>query len=425
MLLEFEVENFRSFAQPVTFSMIATSDKSHQDRLINIEGSKDRTIRSASIYGANASGKSNLIMAMGLLQSMVLRSHLAQMGEAMPFMPFKFDKAFKGKPTCYRVAFLMDGIEYEYILKHDATHVLEESLNYYPKNRKAIIFERIDGHPYKFTQDAGTLRSIAEKTLTNALFLSKAVQDNYGKAIPAFNWFRERLMVILDINSIVVEERALARMQQDDRFRAFVLGALKKADMGIVDLRGKVVHMDQDELGRMPPEVQEQMRSIVNGKIEQWRRVDIKTVHQVIDEHGAPIQQEMDFHGEESLGTQKTFAVIALIIEAMEAGKVLVMDEMDLHLHLLIARFTIDVINDPKQNPKNAQFVFTTHNTNLIDLDLFRRDQIWFMEKDEQGRTHMYSLSDFKVRKDLRAQKAYELGRFGAVPFVEGGRIVE
>ena len=425
MLLEFEVENFRSFAGPVTFSMIASSDKSHERHLIDMEGSKDKVMRSASVYGANASGKSNLVMAMGMLQTMVLRSHLAQLGEMIPFFPFKFGKPGEGVSTRYRVAFLADGVEYEYAVRHDAERVLEESLHHYPRNRKAIIFERSHGQDLRAPQDNGSLRAIADKTLPNALLLSKAVQDNHAMAIPAFRWFQERLMVILNINSMVVEERALARMQQDERFRSFLLKALSMADIGIVDVRGKIVQMDQDELGRMPPEIQEQMRGMVNGKIEQWRRLEIKTVHQVIDGDGEPIQVEMDFHGEESLGTQKVFAVMSLILEAMEAGRVLVMAEMDLRLHPLIARFLVEMMNDPQQNRGNAQFLFTTHNTNLIDLDLFRRDQIWFVEKDDRGRTRLYSLSDFNVRKDLRVQKAYEIGRFGAVPFVQGGKVVE
>ncbi|MBP7087376.1 MAG: ATP-binding protein [Methanomassiliicoccales archaeon] len=423
--MEFEVENFRSFADPVTFSMIASSDRSHAEHLINMDGSKDRVLRSASIYGANASGKSNLVMALGMLQTMVLRSHLAQLGEPIPFFPFKFGKPGERTSTRYRVVFLASGVEYEYSLEHDAERVLNESLYHYPKNRKAIIFERSDGRTLRVHQDGGPLRAIAEKTLPNTLLLSKAVQDNHALVIPAFRWFQERLMVILNINSMVVEERALARMQQDEKFRAFLLKALKMADIGIVDIRGKVVQMDQDELARMPPEVQEQMRGMVNGKIEQWRRLEIKTVHQTQDDDGEPVRMELDFHGEESLGTQKVFAVVSLILEAMESGRVLVMDEMDLRLHPLIARFLVEMMNDPEQNRGNAQFLFTTHNTNLIDLDLFRRDQVWFVEKDEGGRTRLYSLSDFKVRKDLRVQKAYEIGRFGAIPFVQGGKVVE
>jgi len=144
-----------------------------------------------------------------------------------------------------------------------------------------------------------------------------------------------------------------------------------------------------------------------------------------VDEDGTAVQSEMDFHAEESLGTQKVLAVVALILEAVEAGKLLVLDEMDLRLHPLIARFLVEVMNDPEQNRLNAQFVFTTHSTGLFDLDLFRRDQIWFVEKDARGRSVLYSLSDFKVRKDLRVQKAYEVGRFGAIPFVRGGKVVE
>ncbi|HPR99056.1 MAG TPA: ATP-binding protein [Methanomassiliicoccales archaeon] len=425
MLLEFEVENFRSFADPVRFSMIASSDRSHADHLIVVEGSRDRLMRSASIYGANASGKSNLVMAMGMLQTLVLRSHLAQLGDPMPFFPFRFGRPGEFVSTRYRVVFLADGVEYEYSLRYDAEKVLEESLYHFPKNRKAIIFERVEGRDLRAPQDDGALRAIAEKTLPNALLLSKAVQDNNAIAIPTFKWFQEKLMVILNINSMAVEERALARMQQDERFRVQLLKALHMADLGIVDVRGKVVHMDQDELDKMPPEIQEQMRGMVNGRIEQWRRLEIKTVHEVVGEDGAAIRSEMDFHTEESLGTQKVLAVVALILEAVEAGRVLVLDEMDLRLHPLISRFLVEMMNDPEQNRWNAQFVFTTHSTGLFDLDLFRRDQIWFVEKDAGGRSTIYSLSDFKVRKDLRVQKAYEVGRFGAIPFVRGGKVVE
>lgn len=425
MLLEFEVENFRSFADPVTLSLIASSDRSHENHLIGMEGSRDRTVRSASVYGANASGKSNLIMALGIVQTIILRSHLAQLGEPLPFFPFKFAGPGEMGSTRYRLVFLAEGVEYEYSLRHNAEMVLEESLYHYPKNRRAIIFERVAGQELRAPQDDGALREIAGRTIPNALLLSKAVQDNLAAVIPAFRWFQERLMVILNINSMVVEERALARMQQEERFRTFLLKALNMADLGIVDVRGKVVPMDQEQLGRMPPEIQEQMRGMVNGKIEQWRRLEIKTVHQITDREKGKVQVEMDFHAEESLGTQKAFAIMALILEAMETGRVLVMDEMDLRLHPLIARFLVEMMNDPEQNRGNAQFLFTTHDTDLIALDLFRRDQIWFVEKDAGGRSRLYSLSDFKVRKDLRVQKAYEIGRFGAIPFVRGGKVVE
>lgn len=425
MLLEFEVENFRSFADPMTLSLIASTDRSHGDHLIGMEGSRDRVVRSASVYGANASGKSNLIMALGIVQTIVLRSHLAQLGEHLPFFPFKFARPGEMTSTRYRLVFLAEGVEYEYSLRHNAEMVLEESLYHYPKNRRAIIFERVCGQELRAPQDDGSLREIASRTIPNALLLSKAVQDNLAIVIPAFRWFQERLMVILNINSMAVEERALARMQQDSRFRDFLLKALSMADLGIVDVRGKVVPMDQEELDRMPPEIQEQMRGMVNGKIEQWRRLEIKTVHQIADRDEGNIQVEMDFHGEESLGTQKAFAIMALILEAMETGRVLVMDEMDLRLHPLIARFLVEMMNDPEQNRGNAQFLFTTHDTDLITLDLFRRDQIWFVDKDAGGRSRLYSLSDFRVRKDLRVQKAYEIGRFGAIPFVRGGKVVE
>ena len=418
-LIEFTAENYRSIRDAVTLSMVATADKSLENNLIELEAmKKDRLLRSAVIYGANASGKSNVLRGLFELQYLVTTSHKNQKGSKIPFSPFKLDEEWLTRPTTFSVTFIKDGIKYVYSVSFTAEKVVSEELYYYPKGRIALIFERKNTSDYRFTTDINKQKFYAEQTLENVLYLSRATQLNYEKTSKAFEWFRDDLMIVW--SSVGQFEPFLpyyyfltGKMLKDKQSKELILRALKEADLGIDDIKREKEEISTGTLLDIP----ESLRNLVLDEklgLKEILEQKIETFHK-----GIPFTVD-----EESNGTIRMFSLVGAWVMALQNGRVLVVDELDTRLHYFLCEFLIKLFHDPTQNRKNAQLIFNTHNTNLLDLNLFRRDQIWFTEKDpETGKTDLYSLVEFKPRKDKDIKKDYIMGRYGAIPFIKEERI--
>lgn len=425
MLIEFNVENFRSIRDKVTFSLLASSDKSLDYNLIETDLLKyEKLLKSAVIFGANASGKTNFTIAFGELKTLIMNSHKFQKGTKLIFTPFKLDEKFIKKPTRYEIIFVKNGIRFVYGLSHNSEKIVNEYLYYYPSGRKALIFERENTKNYRFTVDKKEQEFISERTLDNALYLSNSTQLNYKKTSVAFDWFKENLQVVIPSLQPGLEDYTAHLLHENADIKKSVLKALVEADMGINDISTSIKKVEITEL---PQKLQEkikfetQQRRGETGGIEQ---ISIRTAHQMINDKG---KKEIIFFNfnEESEGTKRMFALIGPWIDSLKNGRVIVADELDTKLHHFLNVFLINLFHDPIQNKNNAQLIFTTHNTNLLDQDLFRRDQIWFTEKNpEIGNTELYSLLEFRPRKDKDIQKGYLAGRYGALPFIKGDKIV-
>lgn len=431
MIIEFNIQNFRSFKEEVTLSLLAAPDNSLDNNLIKKETlKKDRLLRSAVLYGANASGKSNVVLAFDSLRNLVMESHKFQKGTEIDFSPFKLDKKCLSKPTKFEIAFIQNNIEYRYGVSFTDQKIIDEFLYYYPEGRKALIFKREDTNNYKFTIDKKEQDFLSKKTLENVLYLSNSTQLNYKKTSEAFDWFKDSLKTIKATEHPKLIQKTIELFNKDEKLKEVLLKALIEADFGITDFSANIEKFSIDDL-QIPENVPERIRNRRRKSfvLEQSDNkimlldIDIKTIHKVLDEKGNELNIQFEFE-EESEGTKRLFSLIGPWIDALTNGHVLIVDELDTKLHHFLNIFLIKLFHNPTQNKSNAQLIFTTHNTNLLDLDLFRRDQIWFTEKNPNaGSTDLYSLLEFSPRKDKNIRKGYLAGRYGAIPFISDERV--
>lgn len=397
MLIQFSVENYLSIKDKVVLSLLASRDNEHPEHLI-LDGNKNY-LKSAVIYGANASGKSNVLNAFWFMVNYVLTSHNQQVHKAIDRIPFKFDKETPARPSSFEVIFTANGIRYAYGFSVTDKAVVEEYLYYYPNGRQAIIFERKDTTDFRFTVDIDEQNTLKERTSANKLYLSVASNWSYVKVIPVLEWFAS--CQIITKNSVADAYGLEAEQLKDDDYRRVIASMLRIADFGIQSLQVR----DSDPI------------SSKRGDI--FTNVD--AVHTVQDVEGNISSYTLNMT-EESDGTNSYFKLIGVVKKALDLGTLLVADEMDAHLHPLLTKHLLSLFNSAEFNPKGAQLIFTSHNTNLLDLDVLRRDQIWFTEKDEQtAATDLFSLYDFSIRKDAKVEKGYLIGRYGAIPFIKGG----
>ena len=397
MLIQFSVENYLSIKDKVVLSLLASKDTEHSEHLI-IDGNKNY-LKSSVIYGANASGKSNVLNAFWFMVNYVLTSHNQQVHKSIDRTPFKFDRETPARPSSFEVIFTANGIRYAYGFSVTDKAVTDEYLYYYPNGRQALIFERKDTTDFRFTVDVDEQNTLKERTSANKLYLSVASNWSYSKVIPVLEWFAS--CQIITKHSVANAYGLEAEQLKDDDYRRVIASMLRVADFGIQSLQVR----DSEP---MPPQ---------SGDIFP----NVEAVHTVQDTEGNAASYTLNMT-EESDGTNSYFKLIGIVKKALDHGTLLVADEMDAHLHPLLTKHLVSLFNSTEFNPNGAQLIFTSHNTNLLDLDVLRRDQIWFTEKDEQtAATDLFSLYDFSIRKDAKVEKGYLIGRYGAIPFIKGG----
>ncbi|MEW5988623.1 MAG: ATP-binding protein [Chloroflexota bacterium] len=423
MLIEFTVGNYRSFKEPVTLSMVATKararNKQRDEDNVFAADEDLNLLKSAAIYGANASGKSNLIRAIGFMRAFVVASSIAtQAGDLLDVEGFRLSMETIHEPTHFEIVFLNQGTQYRYGFEVNREQVMAEWLYHIPSTREAKLFLR-EGNSFTLSNAFREGRDVIDKTRDNALFLSVVAQFNGPIAQIVLRWFRE-LRVVSGLDDTVSRKFTESSLEGDNH-REAIVNLVKKLDLGIDGLS-----LEEDEFvyqllmdtarsigerATMAPERVRELKASV--------RSVVRTHHKVFDAEGQPVSQEVfDIDQHESEGTQKLFALAGPLIDTLKNGRVLVIDEFDARLHPMITCEIIHLFHSREINPHNAQLIFTTHDTNLLSNEIFRRDQIWFTEKDRQGATHLYSLVEYKVRNDASFEKNYIEGRYGAVPFI-------
>lgn len=415
MLVEFSVENFRSIKDEVTLSLVASPDLTLQDNIIPKSLKAGSLLRSTAIYGANASGKTNIVQAIVALVQLVNNSQNQQSGQPMPYAPFKLDPKCLDRPTKMRVSFIHKSVKYVYGVSYNQSQVIDEYLYAYPNDKKAVVFERTKTVKYKFNTDESIQNKIKELTSTNVLYLSKAAQNNYAKAQEVLDWFTNGITVVGPENPETLYIVAAKTLDKYPSLKPLLLKALSQADLGINDIISEYKSLPREEFIKNNPDFPEEFTKMIptnKGNIESAK---IRTFHNKV---------EFNFDSEESAGTKRMFGLAVFFVDALKNGKVLVVDELDTRLHHKLNLFLIRLFHDSKQNKENAQLIFTTHNVKLLDLDEFRRDQIWFTQKDPtNGDTELFSLVEFGVRKDKDIEKAYLAGRYGATPFIKENKV--
>lgn len=421
MLIEFSVTNFRSFRQRGTLSMVAAKLRSRDHGLdSNNTFSVDEKLtllRSAAIYGPNESGKSNLASAMGFMKRFVLMSAKDMQAEQpIGLEGFRLSDIPVEDPSSFEVVFRLEGKEYRYGFAANRERVIEEWLYFVPSGREVSLFRRkedsikVNSAPNRFSEGKGLER----RTRPNALFLSVVAQFNGETARKIIRWFLDFNVIMGLADDAPLLDYTVNWIKDRER-KEGILQMLHGLDINILDLKIEETRITADN---MPREIPPGLRSmLLNGS-----RVDVKTLHRRYDKEGHPSGfEEFMLSDQESGGTQKIVALAGLLLDTLQTGKVLVVDEFDARLHPKITQTIVKLFNSDHTNPRNAQLVFMTHDTNLLDRRLLRRDQVWFMEKDSLEGTSLYSLAEFgvgTVRNDSSFKEGYIRGRFGALPFI-------
>ena len=422
MLLNFKFKNYKSYADTCNFSMIANKDKSHEDNLIAF--GKDRISKSRIIYGANASGKTSFIDALEFVKAFSMMSNNLVENNRIGINPFKFRQKFSSIPSEFSLTFIKNSVKYSYSFSCTFEKVINEKLDVYNSAKPTNIFTRTNTDEYKFNTDVKQLNEIKTKNTKNKLFLLTAATWNYEKVKPVVDYILNDIIVLHDISQptkynigYIIENNDL------EEYKKFCLDFLNNADIRISDF--EINAQKIKELGGQAELMTKLMNVIVNNDPEQMKKFgnsdvfNIKTIHNINSESNSflyPLELI-----EESDGTQQLFHFAPSLFYAFKEGKVLLIDEIDRSLHPLLVEYIIKKFYDKNLNKNNAQLICNTHDTNLLNLDLFRRDEIWFTERNNaSASTEMYALSDFSPRKDENIEKAYLLGRYGGIPFVKG-----
>ena len=415
MLVQFSVENFRSIKDEVILSLVAGPGEEH--RSCNVHAPKLSgdvpampLLRSAAIYGANAAGKTNLIRALDAMREMVVSP--SGIDAKLPVEPFLFDAQCREEPTQFEVVCIADGVRHQYGFSATRDTVVAEWLYAWPRGRRQLWFNRdraADGSP-SFTF-GGKLQGDREvwrrATRSNALFLATAAALNSEQLRPIHDWFKRHLHV----GFASWDPSYSAECVQGER-KADLMRFLQAADLAVPDLR---VSEEPFTTEMLPDDVPVGVREGIKKELDGKTIFEVHMVHRGKDGAENDVV-ELDLE-EESAGTRKMFALAGPWIDSLEAGLVVVVDELHQNLHPALVRFLVERFHDPALG-NNAQLVLTTHDTSILSQDVFRRDQIWFCERNGRRETTLTPLSDYRPRKGVEnLERAYLAGRYGAVPY--------
>lgn len=378
MVLEVTLTNFFSINEKITLDLQAANIQTKEARALNgntLAVGNERLLKTVAIYGANASGKSNIIKAIKAAVDMILDSHNYNEGDIFAFKPFKFGQ--NDAPSEFYIRFIVNDIEHEYSFTCTRDEIITESLYYYPKGRKALIFSRDERkaggkkEKYEFTTVIRRPMDVASNTSRKTLFLSRASQMDREKAKEVYRWFNEQLVFSYRGSTSAVTDRFLGDNKDA------VLRVLKAADSDIVEFTYK------------------------DGELTTFHRRNPAL--------------PFDFNTEESEGTKILFRIMLTVMDVVRNNKVMFLDEVETSLHTRLVEYLINLFH----NSRSAQLVFTTHNTHLLDMTRFRKDQIFFVNKRDDGSSDLYSLFDYKdFREKMDLEKAYLQGRFDAIPYI-------
>jgi len=420
MIIEFSVSNFRSIKDEQTLSLVADDAKNESGGITPVENQPFSLLKSCVLYGANASGKTNVLLALRELATAITRSDNLEIGRAIPTtrLFFRLDKLCNSKPVSFKIEFICtDGVRYEYAVSMTGEDgVTYESLYSFPSGRRRLLFSREKGRQMEFgTHLKGNKKFVADSTLKNNLFLTKAAKSNIEQIVPVYMYFYNMFHFVFDRMELPLLYNVSKQIAEgDEGFKHKITNLLKAADTGICGLNIKIYEKDIDiKFDIAVPDV------LVTAATDQvkYRPYAAHAVSSGLD--AEPILFDMR---DESNGTQEIYHLSGLLFNVLDKGGVLIVDEIERSLHPEITARLFSLFNNPKTNPKGAQLIATTHDVALLNQENFRRDQIWFTEKDGDGATSLYSMLEFKksnVRKDAPWARWYLDGRFGATPVID------
>ena len=419
MLIEFSVSNFRSFHTRQTLSL--AKGKGDELRETNtfekVAANKFNLLRSAAIYGPNAGGKTNFLRALRAMQKIVVKSASGlQRGDKLPVTPFLLSQATRHAPSEFEVTFIAGDVRYQYGFSAVPDRIHDEWLFAYPKGRPQQWFIRsLDEGGEKYNWEMGG-NLLGEKNLwrsstrDNALFLSTAVSLNSEQLQPIYDWFNETLHIV-DAVGLLSPDVTFAICDTGKKME--VMNFLRAADLDIEDV---LVEEEPFDITGLPDSMPEHIKNMVAMEFQDKKLTNFKTAHK----NGEGDQVTFDLFTDESDGTRKMFSFAGPWIDTLANGYVMFIDELHDNLHPLLVRFLVQLFHSGETNPGNAQLVFTTHETSILNQEIFRRDQIWFCGKEKDQSTTLYPLTDFSPRKGREnLELAYLSGRYGGLPYLK------
>ena len=421
MLLAFRAGNVRSFRDELELSLLATTlaEQGVPHTVPWRQGGRPiQVLPAAGIFGANASGKSNLLRAMSDMRRQVLYSFSHGDPErGMPRSAFRLDAAQQSSPSRFEVDLVLHGIRHEYGFVIDDAQVLEEWAYRYPHGKAALLFRRVGADVTLGERNRVKGRAVVEILRPNSLLLSAAAAANHPDLVPLRRWFADNLL-LAEASSRARRWAYTTGLLQQERRHDQVLGLLQAADLGITDAR--VREVDPEFLERI-----KRATRIIQGREEEPEDTDSETdilePRIVLSHRGPDGTVEFDAD-EESLGTMVWFGLAGPVINALANGSVLLVDEIEASLHPALVTQLVRLFQDPGTNPRGAQLIFNSHEASLLGDSggerVLGRDQVWFTEKGHDGASRLYPLSDLSPRSDEAIGRRYLAGRYGATPIL-------
>lgn len=432
MLLQFIVDNYLSFGSETNLLMTPVArERKHKSHILESQnGRKIDILPLAAVYGANGSGKSNLIKAIKFSRDFIVFG--AKSNQMIKTTSFKLNQKIINEPSRFEYQILHEGTLYHYGFVVTSEKVLEEWLFATFDKKECMLFERIlengkvivkSGEKLAKTKNEKLrIQFVAEGTRLNQLFLTEAYERNVETIKPVFEWFGDYLIIIPPECKFALLP---LMVYKEGEFKVYLSNFLKNIDTGICDVFSSHETISEDDFSIIKehlvdlgyPGVFFEKRdyfSVILKNQNQLESVNLMTHHKNVD--GKDVEF---FPKEESDGTQRLMHLAPILFDLQKYPKTYIVDELDRSMHPLLSwKFVETFLEGISNRNINGQFIFTTHETHLLDLDILRRDEIWFMEKDQTGKSHIASLAEYRVRDDLRIDKGYLQGRFGAIPFI-------
>ena len=417
MLLEFSVGNFLSFKEIKTLNLVAASISDYKDsNVINTE--RHSLIKGAVIYGANASGKSNFIRAMSTMKRIVM-SFNQPSTKILNVTPFLLSTETEKAASHFEVLFQILNIRYRYGFEVTNKEITAEWLYEAKKNAEKLLFIR-EGDDIEISALYKEGENLEEKTRKNALFLSVVDQFNGPIAKRIMKWFDN----FITISGLSHEDYEMVtfKMLENAKTAMPLIEFYRNLDLGFDSLKISKKEFDPKEIPQNTPEA---LVKLLVKDLEGAFKFSITTLHKKFDKDNKFVKnEEFDMRSQESAGTNKVFNISGPVFDVLQDGGVLIIDELDSSLHPLLTLAITKLFNSEIENKKNAQLIFSTHDTNLFSYGKYRRDQIYFVEKDSYGASDLYSLVEYKeengkkIRNDRSFESDYIQGRYGAIPYI-------
>lgn len=400
--------------------MKAETDKNHES---NLTAKPLRLSKARVIYGANAAGKTSFVEAMNFVKLFVLNSNNMMTNQKIQVNPYKFRDNFMQEPSFFSLTFIKNEIKYTYEFSCTRDRVLTEKLMAYYSAKPTNIFARTNTNEYKFlAEDDKFLNELKLKNSENKLFLATADTWNYAKVKPVVDYILNDIIVAFNLDEIWnAYFEVINNEGESEKYRKFCLEFLNNADLSIENFEYETKKMKDTKIDIFTEALLGIMEKSDPNLSEKLRNTNIYNFiisHKITSDNNSktyklPLQ-------EESLGTINMFEFAPILYYVFKKNRVLVVDEIDKSLHPLLVKYLYGLFLNSDINKCNSQLVANTHDTNLLDLDFFRRDEIWFTERDfDKGTTTLFPLSDFSPRTNENIERSYLLGRFGAIPFIK------